>query len=105
MERPMPSDDFNNRRSRLLRVASWVCWIPLLSLLVVEWQLHRVDGWSHWATAPLLVVPAMVSLCITAVVAMDFIEEWRNGSASRRVLIYMAVSSSPLLWLVIRGLF
>lgn len=100
----MPSDDLEIRRSRLLRVASWVCWIPLLSLLFVEWQLHRVEGWSHWAAAPGLVIPAMVSLCITAVVAMDFIEEWRNGTASRRVLVYLIISSSPLLWLVIRGL-
>lgn len=100
----MPSDDCSNRRSRLLRVASWLCWIPLLSLLAVEWKLHRFDGWSGWASAPLLVVPAMVSLCITAVVAMDFIEEWRNGTASRRVLVYLLISSLPIPWLVVRGL-
>jgi len=55
------SEDSTRQLSRALL---WVCWLPLVSLLGIELYIRNFDGWGAWASAALLLVPAIVGLPI-----------------------------------------
>lgn len=94
-----------NERSAL----RWLCLLPLASLVVVEIYVAGYDGWGAWAAAPMLLLPALVSLPIVLWGLVEIVGARRAGppaEASFAASIrWTIIASIPLLWLAVRRLF
>lgn len=84
------------------RALGWLCWLPLLCLLVVELYVRGFDGWGAWASAPLLLVPGLVSLAITVPALLDCAAGLRAGSLRPQTLLFAFVAALPMVWLGVR---
>jgi hypothetical protein len=56
-------------------------WIPVASLVAVEIYAAQFDGWGVWATAPLFLLPFILSVVIASAGLVKCIVEFRKGSA------------------------
>ena len=79
--------------------ASWACGLPLACLVGVEIYVGAFDGWGAWAAAPLLLVPALLSLGIVCVGAIDLFSEIRAGHLTRGSVAFVAIGALPIAWL------
>ncbi len=91
-----------NSTEGLSRTLRWLCWIPLASLLGIELYIRNFDGWGAWASAPLLLVPAMLSLPVVILALSACVSTLRTrGQLSVAVLVTL-VSAVPIIWLGVR---
>lgn len=77
-------------------------WLPAASLVAIELYARGFDGWGAWATAPLFLLPLVLSLAIAAAGARDAFLEVRAGRPRASTLVFTAVAASPLAWLMVR---
>ena len=87
------------------RALRWLSLLPLASLVAVEAYVARFDGWGAWAAAPLLLLPALVSLPIVLWGLARFAERRRAGAAGLETIGCTIIASLPLLWLGVRRFF
>jgi hypothetical protein len=77
-------------------------WIPAACLVAIEIYSSGFDGWGAWSTAPLFLVPLVLSLSIAGAGTLQCILEIRAGSSSLSNLVYTLVAAVPLLWILVR---
>jgi hypothetical protein len=92
-------DSVTQRSSSALR---WLWWVPLACLLGIELYIRNFDGWGAWASAPLLLLPALLSLPIAILGLFDCVAAMRARAPIRAVLICTFFSALPVLWLGVR---
>jgi len=80
----------------------WFCWVPLILLGLTELYVRGFDGWGAWAAAPLLLVPAVISLVIVTWGVLECLRELRDGRLSQAAALYTLIAALPLLWLLVR---
>jgi membrane protein YdbS with pleckstrin-like domain len=80
----------------------WFCWVPLILLGLTELYVRGFDGWGAWAAAPLLLVPAVISLVIVTWGFLECLRELRDGRLSQAAALYTLIAALPLLWLLVR---
>lgn len=90
---------------RLPGALPWVCWLPLISLLGIELYVRNFDGWGAWASAPLLLVPAIVSLPIVILGLLKCIAAMRARAPLFATVFFTFVSAVPIAWLGVRRFF
>ncbi len=83
----------------------WLCWVPLALMLAMEFYIANFDCWGAWASAPLLLVPAIVSLAIMGAGLIDCVVGLRNRALNSATVGFTAVASLPLFWLFVRRYF
>jgi hypothetical protein len=83
----------------------WLCGVPLASLLSIELYIRNFDGWGAWASAPLLLVPAIVSLPLAIFGLVDCVATARARAPLAGALLSTLVSALPLVWLSVRRFF
>ena len=88
--------------SALSRDLAWSFWIPVASLFGVEIYASNFDGWGAWATAPLFLIPLVLSLVIAGVGAVRCILECRARSCRLSTVVFTVVAALPILWLLVR---
>jgi hypothetical protein len=94
-----------NSRDRSLLALQWLCWLPLASLLGIELYIRNFDGWGAWASAPLLLVPAIVSLPIVILGFSECAAAMRARAPLFATVLFTLVSAIPLVWLGVRRFF
>ena len=82
-----------------------IFWLPAACLVAVELYARNFDGWGAWATAPLFLLPLLLSLAIGAAGAGDVFREARSGNSRISTLIFTAVALSPFAWFMVRRFF
>ena len=87
----------NESVSKLSRIVSWLCWMPVISLLMTEIYMEQFDGYGAWGAAPMLLLPAGLSLAI----APGVLREWFINRGWKSVL-QIVVTLLPVIWLFIR---
>ena len=90
-----PSQPANGLLSRIF-------WIPLACLVAVELYARSFDGWGAWATAPLFLLPFVLSLAIAAGGTYQAVSELRSGAARSSTLLFSAIAAAPIAWLMVR---
>jgi hypothetical protein len=95
----------NDLAERLARALRWLCWLPLACLVGIELYVRNFDGWGAWAAAPLLLVPAVVSLPIAVLGVVGCVAATRARAAVFVPLFSTLVSALPILWLAVRRFF
>ena len=77
-------------------------WIPGISLIAVEVYVGEFDGWGAWATAPLFLLPSVLSLAIALAGLRDLYVEARSGKALGATLTLTVLAAAPIAWLLVR---
>jgi hypothetical protein len=80
-------------------------WLPLASLVAVEIYVRNFDGWGAWATAPLFLVPFLLSLVIGGAGISRCIREFREGCLEVSTAVFTGVAALPVAWLLVRRYF
>jgi len=93
---PEPGD---RRSSASLR---WLCWLPLVSLLAVEAYVGSFEGWGSWASAPILLVPAVISLAVVLPAVFDCLAAIRAGTLRPTTVLFTVIAGLPIIWLGMR---
>jgi hypothetical protein len=88
--------------SHLLR---WLSWLPVASLLGIELYIRNFDGWGAWASAPLLLVPAIVSLPIVVLGLFECVAAMNARAPVLAPSLLTVVSAVPIVWLGVRRFF
>lgn len=94
-----------NSSDQLLRNSRWFYWLPLASLLGIELYIRNFDGWGAWASAPLLLVPAIISLPIVILGLSECASVTRVKSLLLTAVFYTLIAAIPIVWLGIRRFF
>jgi hypothetical protein len=71
----------------------------------MELYVRTFDGWGAWAAAPLLLVPALIALPITALGLFDCVAAARARAQIGAPLFFTMVAALPILWLGVRRFF
>jgi len=79
-----------------------VFWVPTACLVAIEIYASNFDGWGAWATAPLFLVPLVLSLTIASAGAVQCLFEFRAGSTRLSSIVFTFLAGLPLLWLLVR---
>jgi hypothetical protein len=79
-----------------------MCWLPAISLVAVEFYARNFDGWGAWSTAPLFLLPLVLSITIAGTGAVKLFSEFRNRSVRASTMVAIAVALLPFLWLLVR---
>jgi hypothetical protein len=77
----------------------------LVCLLGVESYVSNYDGWGAWAAAPLLLVPAIISLPIVILGLFECIARARVRAPILATVLLTTVSAAPVAWLGVRRFF
>lgn len=83
------------------RVARWF-WTPVACLVAIEIYAADFDGWGAWATAPLFLLPLVVSLFVAGAGVVQCVLEFRAGSTRASSIVLTVVAALPSLWLLVR---
>ena len=83
----------------------WSCGAPLALLLGIELYVRGFDGWGAWASAPLLLVPALLALPIAMLGSAELVAAARARAPIGRIAFCTLVAALPILWLGIRRYF
>jgi len=83
------------------RLARWF-WIPVACLVAIEIYAGRFGGWGAWATAPLFLLPLLLSLSIAGGGVVQCVREFRAGSPRASSIAFTLVAALPSLWLLVR---
>ena len=77
----------------------------MASLVAVEIYASGFDGWGAWATAPLFLVPFVLSLVVAGSGAMQCVREYQIESLRLQTVAFTVVAALPTLWLFVRRYF
>jgi hypothetical protein len=77
-------------------------WLPTASLVIVEGYARNFDGWGAWATAPLFLIPLVLSLAIGGAGAVRCVSELRGSCFQTSTALFTAVAALPFAWLLVR---
>jgi hypothetical protein len=77
----------------------------LVLLLGLELYIRRFEGWGAWASAPLLLVPALLALPIATLGSAEWVAATRARAPAGRIAFCTLISALPILWLGIRRFF
>jgi hypothetical protein len=99
------SGDSDQRSPGTPRWLSWICWLPLGSLLAIELYIRSFDGWGAWAAAPLLLIPGLISLAVVIPGILGCVTEIRAGRLNPATVLCTLVASLPIFWLGVRRFF
>jgi hypothetical protein len=77
-------------------------WIPAACLVAIEIYASSFDGWGAWATAPLFLVPLVLSLAIAGAGAVQCILEFRARSTRLSSIVFTVLAALPFLWFLVR---
>ena len=80
----------------------WLWRLPVVSMFVMEMYVRNFDGWGAWASAPLLLVPAVVSLVIVILGLVEMVIAIRAGRLNLATLLLTLIAGLPILWLGVR---
>ena len=80
----------------------WLWWLPVVSMFVMEMYVRNFDGWGAWASAPLLLVPAVVSLVIVILGLVEMVVAIHAGRLNLATLLLTLIAALPILWLGVR---
>jgi hypothetical protein len=80
----------------------FACWLPIVSLVAVEFYVRNFDGWGAWSTAPLFLLPLILSVVIAGVGVVQFFLELGAGAMRTSTAFFIALALIPFLWLLIR---
>ena len=80
----------------------WICLLPVGVLVATELYVDGYDGWGAWAAAPLLLIPAFVSLPVVVSSFARLLRERRAGETGLATAGWTVVAGLPLLWLAVR---
>ena len=80
----------------------FVCWLPIVSLVAVECYVRSFDGWGAWSTAPLFLLPLILSIAFAGVGIVIFFLELRAGAVRASTVFVIVLALIPFLWLLIR---
>jgi hypothetical protein len=83
----------------------WICWLPLLSLFVIEVYVRNFDGWGAWTAAPILILPGLISLTILIPALIACVAEVRAGTMKPMTFLYTLAAGLPIFWLGVRRFF
>jgi hypothetical protein len=87
---------------RLFRTISW---IPLALALAIQLYARGFEGWGRMATAPLFLLPVILSLALLPVGIRLCRSESKAGAPVRPTAIATIFASVPALWFIARALF
>ena len=79
-----------------------IFWLPVACLIVVELYARTFEGWGSWATAPLFLLPAVLSLAIAGAGAYEAVSELRSGCVRRSTVGYTVAAACPIVWIMVR---
>jgi len=79
-----------------------MCWLPTISLVAVEFYVRNFEGWGAWATAPLFLLPLVLSAVIAFAGILQIFFEFRAGAVRTSTAVAIAVALLPCLWLLVR---
>lgn len=82
-------------------LARWF-WIPVACLVAIEIYASNFDGWGAWATAPLFLLPLVLSLSIAGAGVVQCVLEFRARSARASSSAFTVVAARPSFWLLVR---
>lgn len=77
-------------------------WVPAACLVAIEIYAANFDGWGAWATAPLFLLPLVLSLVIAGAGVVQCVLELRHGSLRRSSVVFTLVAALPFFWLLVR---
>ena len=77
-------------------------WIPAAALVAVEIYAAQFDGWGAWASAPLFLLPLILSVVIASIGLVKCVVQFRTATVLLPDMIFTVVSAFPLLWLIVR---
>lgn len=83
----------------------WLCLLPLASLVAVESYVASFEGWGAWAAAPMLLLPALVSLPLVLWGIFMISGRRRAGKSYFATLGWTIVAGLPIVWLGVRRFF
>ena len=83
----------------------WFCLLPLASLVAIEIYLGGFDGWGAWASAPLLLLPALFSVPVVLWGVVRIRGGRRTGVSTLATVGWTIVAGLPLLWMAVRRFF
>jgi hypothetical protein len=81
---------------------TFTCWLPIASLVAVEFYVRNFDGWGAWSTAPLFLLPLILSVVIAGVGIIQLFLELRARAVRSSTVFFIAMALIPFLWLLIR---
>ena len=84
------------------RMFEFLCWIPVTVLVCIELYVRNYDGWGAWSTAPLFLIPILLSFLIAGIGVFQCFIEVRKGAFRTSLLISIVVALLPLAWILIR---
>ena len=88
-----------NSRKHILE---FLCLIPVTVLVGIELYVRNFDGWGAWSTAPLFLIPMLLSIVITGLAVFQYFIEARRGIFRESLLVSIFISLIPLAWILIR---
>jgi hypothetical protein len=94
----LPPNTSEKKRNSL----TFVCWLPIVSLLAVEFYVRSFDGWGAWSTAPLFLLPLILSVVIAGVGVVQIFFELRSGASYASTAFFIVIALIPFFWLLIR---
>ena len=71
----------------------------------IELYIRKFDGWGAWASAPLLLVPAMISLPMVILGLLKCGAAVRARTPLFATVFCAFVSAIPIVWLGVRRFF
>jgi hypothetical protein len=77
-------------------------WIPATCLVAIEVYASNFDGWGAWATAPLFLVPLILSVAIAGSGGIQCVLEFRAKSARLSSIAFTLLAAVPLFWILVR---
>jgi hypothetical protein len=96
--------DHESGRERERSFLVWTAWIPAASFAGISLYAARFDGWGAWATAPLFLLPVILSAALVLVAPFELRAEHRAGGVRQRTWVALGLAALPLLWIVWRAI-
>ncbi len=83
-------------------ILEFLCLIPVSVLVGIELYIRNYDGWGAWSTAPLFLIPVLLSFVIAGIAVYQCIIEAREGTFRTSLIISALIALLPLAWILIR---
>jgi hypothetical protein len=88
---------------RIRQVFLATCWLPPVLLGGLLRYVQHFEGWGQWAAAPVLLLPVVVSIPITATGVALILGARRPWPVTVVVVAATVFAAVPLLWLAYRA--
>lgn len=81
-----------------------IAWVPLALLLGAQFYASQFEGWGRWATAPLFLLPLILSAIFVAIGISVCRREAQEGRSLALPASATLASAIPALWFLARVL-